>query len=155
MVDAYEELFAGYRQRPEDHLSRTFAETAGYDDMVLVKDIDFHSHCEHHMVPFRGRAHVAYLPDRNVVGLSKLARVVDVFAKRLQTQETMTAQIGDAIQHHLAPRGVAVMVEAEHLCMCMRGVGKQGAVTVTTRFTGSFRDDAAERSRFLAMVGGR
>ena len=154
VVDAYEELFAGYREQPGDILERTFSDVGGYDDMVLVKDIDFHSHCEHHMVPFHGRAHIAYFPDRSVVGLSKLARVVDVFARRLQTQETMTARIAEAIQEHLKPRGVAVLVEAEHMCMCMRGVRKQGAITVTNQFTGLFRDDPAEQARFFTMVKG-
>lgn len=154
VVDAYEELFSGYGEKPETFLDRTFAEVGGYDDMILVKDIEFYSHCEHHMVPFHGRVHVAYLPDQSVVGLSKLARVVDVFARRLQTQETMTAQIAEAIQTHLKPKGVAVVVEAEHMCMCMRGVRKQGSSTVTSRFTGSFRDNAEERSRFFAMIRG-
>ncbi len=154
VVRAYEELFAGYAQAPGEILQRQFTDVAGYDDMVLVKDIDFHSHCEHHMVPFRGRAHIAYFPDQAVVGLSKLARIVDVFAKRLQTQEAMTAQITEAIQEHLKPRGVAVLVEAEHMCMCMRGVRKPGATTATNQFTGLFRDDPAEQARFFTMVRG-
>ncbi|WP_342361655.1 GTP cyclohydrolase I FolE [Terrarubrum flagellatum] len=154
VVKAYEELFAGYRKQPGEILERTFADVAGYDDMVLVKDIEFYSHCEHHMVPFYGKVHVAYFPDRAVVGLSKLARVVDVFAQRLQTQETMTAQIVEAIQETLKPRGVAVLVEAEHMCMCMRGVRKRGAMTVTSQFTGLFRDDPAEQTRFFTMLRG-
>jgi GTP cyclohydrolase I len=154
VAKAFEELFAGYRQTPEEMLARTFDDVAGYDDLVIVRDIDFHSHCEHHMVPFHGRAHIGYFPAKGVVGLSKLARVVDVYARRLQTQETMTAQIAQAIQDHLKPRGVGVIVEAEHMCMCMRGVRKPGARTVTTQFTGLFRDDPSEQARFLAMLRG-
>jgi GTP cyclohydrolase I len=151
---AYGELFQGYRQDAQDILSRVFQEVEGYDDMVLVRDIPFYSHCEHHMVPFVGKAHIAYYPSEGVVGLSKLARVVDVFARRFQTQETMTAQICEAIDSALKPRGVALWVEAEHMCMSMRGVQKQGAVTVTTQYTGVFRDDPAEQVRFLTMVRG-
>ena len=154
VVKAYEELFRGYSQNAEDQLSTVFEEVEGYDDMVLVKDIPFTSHCEHHMVPFVGKAHVAYFPAEGVVGLSKLARVTDVFARRLQTQETMTAQITDAIDDALKPRGIAVLIEAEHMCMSMRGVQKQGASTITTRFTGVFRDDPAEQARFYQMVRG-
>jgi GTP cyclohydrolase I len=131
-----------------------FEEVEGYDDMVLVKDISFTSHCEHHMVPFTGKAHIAYFPAEGVVGLSKLARVVEVYARRLQTQETMTAQITEAIDNSLHPRGIAVLIEAEHMCMSMRGVQKQGASTITTRFTGVFRDDPAEQARFFSMVRG-
>ena len=152
VVKAYEEFFAGYKQDAEKVLNRVFEEVEGYDDMVLVRDISFASHCEHHMVPFVGRAHIAYYPGNGVVGLSKLARVVDVFARRLQTQETMTAQIADAIDQALAPRGVAVMLEADHMCMSMRGVGKQGASTVTTRFTGQFRTDPAEQVQFFTRI---
>jgi GTP cyclohydrolase I len=151
---AYEELFQGYSQDPAEILSTIFEEVEGYDDMVLVKDIPFTSHCEHHMVPFVGKAHIAYFPTEGVVGLSKLARVVDVYARRLQTQETMTAQITDAINAALKPRGIAVLIEAEHMCMSMRGVQKQGASTITTRFTGAFRDDPAEQARFYQMVRG-
>jgi GTP cyclohydrolase I len=122
--------------------------------MVLVKDIPFHTHCEHHMVPFFGVAHIAYYPAEGVVGLSKLARVVDAFARRLQTQETMTAQIVSSIDDALKPRGIAVLIEAEHMCMSMRGIQKQGASTVTTQFTGVFRDDPAEQTRFLSMLRG-
>jgi len=143
VVKAYEELFQGYQQDAEAQLSTIFEEVEGYDDMVLVKDIPFTSHCEHHMVPFVGKAHVAYFPAEGVVGLSKLARVVEVFARRLQTQETMTAQITDTIDNALKPRGIAVLIEAEHMCMSMRGVQKQGASTITTRFTGAFRNDPA------------
>jgi GTP cyclohydrolase IA len=154
VVKAYEELFGGYREDARAVLDRVFEEVAGYDDMVLVRDIPFNSHCEHHMVPFVGRTHIGYYPSEGVVGLSKLARVVDVFAKRLQTQETMTAQIVEAIDEALKPRGIAVIVEAEHMCMSMRGVQKQGASTITTQFTGVFRDDPAEQVRFLTMVRG-
>ncbi|OJU72041.1 MAG: GTP cyclohydrolase I FolE, partial [Rhizobiales bacterium 63-7] len=138
VAKAYRELFAGYDQSPEDVLGRTFEEVAGYDDMVLVRDIPFFSHCEHHMVPIIGKAHVAYIPDGRVLGLSKIARVVEIFGRRLQTQETMTAQIADAIDSSLRPRGVAVMIEAEHMCMAMRGVQKQGSTTLTSTFTGTF-----------------
>ena len=154
VVKAYEELFKGYTQDAEAQLATIFEEVEGYDDMVLVKDIPFTSHCEHHMVPFVGKAHVAYFPADGVVGLSKLARVVEVFARRLQTQETMTAQITDTIDNALKPRGIAVLIEAEHMCMSMRGVQKQGASTITTRFTGAFRDDPAEQARFFSMVRG-
>jgi GTP cyclohydrolase I len=153
VVKAYEEFFQGYNQDADEVLERVFEEVDGYDDMVLVKDIPFASHCEHHMVPFVGTAHVAYYPNGGVVGLSKLARVVDVFARRLQTQETMTAQIADAIEQALKPFGVAVLVEAEHMCMSMRGVHKQGSSTVTSRFTGRFRDPT-EQVRFFTMVRG-
>jgi len=154
VVKAYDELFKGYNQDAEAQLSTVFEEVEGYDDMVLVKDIPFTSHCEHHMVPFVGKAHVAYFPAEGVVGLSKLARVVEVFARRLQTQETMTAQITDTIDNALKPRGIAVLIEAEHMCMSMRGVQKLGASTITTRFTGAFRDDPAEQARFFSMVRG-
>jgi GTP cyclohydrolase I len=154
VAKAYEELFKGYSQDADAVLSTIFEEVEGYDDMVLVKDIPFASHCEHHMVPFVGKAHVAYFPSEGVVGLSKLARVVDVFARRLQTQETMTAQITDAIDEALKPRGIAVLIEAEHMCMSMRGVQKHGSSTMTTRFTGLFRDDPAEQARFFTMVRG-
>jgi GTP cyclohydrolase I len=154
VVKAYGEFFQGYQSNGADVLDKVFEEVAGYDDMVLVRDIPFSSHCEHHIVPFVGRAHVAYYPSEGVVGLSKLARVVDVFAKRLQTQETMTAQIVDAINEALNPRGIAVLIDAEHMCMSMRGVQKQGASTITTRFTGVFRDDPAEQARFMTMLQG-
>ena len=152
VAKAYRELFAGYNEDAGDILNRVFEEVEGYDDMVLVRDIPFASHCEHHMVPFVGRAHVAYFPRDGVVGLSKIARLVDMYARRFQTQETMTAQIVEAMETHLKPRGVAVYLEAEHMCMSMRGVRKQGASTVTTRFTGLFRDDPAEQVRFLGMA---
>lgn len=152
VAKAYSEMFSGYDEDPKTVLGRTFEEVGGYDDMVLVKDITFHSHCEHHMVPIIGRAHVAYLPDGKVLGLSKIARTVEIFARRLQTQENMTAQIAHAIDEALAPRGVAVMLEAEHMCMAMRGIRKQGSTTTTTCFTGQFRNDPAEQVNFMAML---
>jgi GTP cyclohydrolase I len=151
-VNSYEELFRGYRECPAELLERTFSETAGYDDVVLVRDIPFHSHCEHHMIPFYGKAHIAYRPTGSVVGLSKLARLVDVYAHRLQTQEHLTSQVATAIEEILKPSGVAVMMEAEHMCMSMRGVQKSGSSTVTTRFTGTFRDNAEEQVRFITLV---
>lgn len=155
VTKAYGELFAGYDQDPKEVLSKTFKEVGGYDDLVLVKGIPFHAHCEHHMVPFFGKAHIAYLPHDGVVGLSKLARLVEVYARRLQTQETMTAQIIDAINENLGPRGAAVMLEAEHMCMTMRGVKAHDVLTVTHRFTGVFAEDRVEQDRFFAMVGRR
>ncbi|UJW86447.1 GTP cyclohydrolase I FolE [Devosia sp. SL43] len=149
---AYGEFFAGYEQDAKQTLAKTFKEVGGYDDIVLVKDIPFNSHCEHHMVPFIGKAHIAYLPHDGVVGLSKLARLVEVFARRLQTQENLTAQIIDAINEHLGPRGAAVMLEAEHMCMSMRGVHAHGASTITHRFTGVFAEDRIEQDRFFAML---
>ncbi|MEY3527043.1 MAG: cyclohydrolase 1 [Pseudomonadota bacterium] len=154
VVKAYRELFEGYDQDSSEVLDKVFEEVAGYDDMVLVREIPFASHCEHHMVPFVGHAHIAYYPSDGVVGLSKLARLVDVYARRLQTQETMTAEIVEAMVDSLNPRGVAVMIEAEHMCMSMRGVRKQGSTTITTRFTGIFKDDPAEQVRFMSMVRG-
>ena len=154
VVKAYEELYRGYRESAEEVLDRVFEEVEGYGSIVLVRDIPFYSHCEHHMVPFVGKAHIAYYPSKGVVGLSKLARLVDVYARRLQTQESLTAQIITAIEDHLAPRGVAIMIEAEHMCMSMRGVQKAGVSTLTTEFTGVFRDDAAEQARFMMMVKG-
>jgi GTP cyclohydrolase I len=153
VVKAFEEFFSGYKADAADVLSRVFEEVHGYDDLVFIRDIPFSSHCEHHMVPFFGLAHVGYYPsDSGVVGLSKLARLVDIYAKRLQTQEALTAQIIGAINRHLHPRGCAVMLEAQHLCMSMRGVRKNGAETVTTQFTGIFRDDPAEQIRFLTLL---
>ena len=151
VVKSYSELFGGYQENPSEVLGRTFEEVAGYNDIVLVKDIQFHSHCEHHMVPIIGKAHVAYLPDERVLGLSKIARVVDIFAHRLQTQESMTAQIAASIDESLAPLGVAVMIEAEHMCMAMRGIRKQGSTTITTRFTGAF-EKPENQYRFLEML---
>jgi GTP cyclohydrolase I len=154
VAKAYRELFSGYEQSAADELGRTFEEIAGYDDLVIVRDIEFHSHCEHHMLPIIGKAHVGYLPDGKVVGLSKIARVVDIFAHRLQTQEALTAQVATAIQESLNPRGVAVMIEAEHMCMAMRGIRKQGSTTLTTTFTGAFKDTPEEQVRFITMVRG-
>jgi GTP cyclohydrolase I len=153
VIGAYEEVYQGYRESPAEVLDRTFSETGGYNDFVLVKDISFYSHCEHHMMPFYGRAHVAYMPVERVVGLSKLARLVDVYAHRMQTQEHLNAQIGTAIEEILKPRGVAVMIEAEHTCMSIRGVAKPGSSTVTTHFSGAFRE-AAEQVRFMTMLRG-
>jgi GTP cyclohydrolase IA len=151
VAKAYRELYRGYEEDAEEMLDRVFEEVEGYRDMVLVRDIQFHSHCEHHMVPFVGKAHIGYYPSSGVVGLSKLARMVDVYARRLQTQETMTAQIAGVIDRVLKPRGVAVLIEAEHMCMSMRGVQKQGSSTMTTQYTGLFRDPA-EQVRFFTMV---
>ena len=152
VVRAYGEFFRGYDLDPRDYLAKTFEETDGYDEIVLLKDIRFESHCEHHMVPFIGKAHVAYLPNRRVVGISKLARVVDAFSKRLQIQEKMTSQIANTIDEVLEPRGVAVVVEAAHQCMTMRGVHKPGVSLVTSRLLGAFREDPSTRREFLAMV---
>jgi GTP cyclohydrolase I len=154
VVEAFDELYQGYHQCPAEVLDRTFGETAGYDDFVLIRDIEFTSQCEHHMMPFYGKAHIAYTPVERVVGLSKLARLTDIFARRLQTQEHLTAQIAAIIDEILKPRGVAVMIEAEHTCMSVRGVAKHGATTFTSRFTGMFRDNPAEQARFLSMVRG-
>jgi GTP cyclohydrolase I len=154
VVDAYDELYRGYRECPAEVLDRTFSEIGKYDDFVLVRDISFNSHCEHHMMPFMGKAHIAYKPVERVVGLSKLARLVDVYARRLQTQEHLTSQITTAIDEILNPRGVAVMLEAEHMCMSVRGVEKPGSKTITTQFTGSFRENPDEQVRFITMVRG-
>jgi GTP cyclohydrolase I len=152
VVKAFKEYFAGYGQDPADVLDRVFEEVGGYDDMVMLKDIPFTSHCEHHIAPFFGRAHVAYLPTGGVVGLSKIARTVDVFAKRLQTQETMTAQIANAVCEHLGARGSAVMLEAVHTCMSMRGVQKPGVATVTTQFVGEFKSNPLLQARFMEQL---
>lgn len=153
VVRSYEDFFKGYDICPQAYLEKTFAETEGYDEIVLLKDIRVESHCEHHMVPFIGRAHVAYLPDRRVVGISKLARVVETYSKRLQIQEKLTAQIANTIDEVLEPRGVAVIIEAVHQCMTTRGVHKPGVSLVTSRMLGEFRDDPSTRREFLAMVG--
>jgi GTP cyclohydrolase I len=153
VVKSYGEFCQGYTQDPEEILRTTFEETEGYDEMVVLKDIDFHSHCEHHMVPIIGKAYVAYLPDKRVVGISKLARVVAAYARRLQIQEKMTAQIAIAINDVLKPRGVAVIIEAEHQCMTSRGVNKSGVSMVTSTMLGAFRDDPMTRREFLAIVG--
>lgn len=154
VAKAFRELYRGYEENPSDVLERVFEEVEGYGSIVLVRDIPFFSHCEHHMVPFVGKAHIAYYPSAGVVGLSKLARLVDVYARRLQTQESLTAQIVNAVEDHLKPRGVAILVEAEHMCMSMRGVQKAGVSTITTEFTGVFREDPAEQARFMMMVKG-
>ena len=154
VVRSYEEFFGGYHEDPEHMLSRVFEEVEGYDDIVMLKDIRMVSHCEHHMVPIIGTATIAYLPNRRVVGISKLARVIDIFAKRLQTQETMTAQIVDCIQRVLEPAGVAILVDAKHQCMTTRGIKKPDVATITTQFTGVFAEDPRMEARFLAMIGG-
>lgn len=154
VVKAYTEFFKGYTLDPEEVLQKTFEEVEGYDEMVTIRDIDLESYCEHHMVPILGKAHVAYLPDRRVVGISKLARVVEIYAKRLQIQEKLTVQIADTIDRVLSPKGVAVVIEAEHQCMTTRGVHKPGAVTVTSRMTGAFRKNDATRREFLSMING-
>lgn len=153
VVGAYEEWFEGYGADPIEILKRTFEETDGYDEMVLLKDIRFESHCEHHMAAIIGKAHIAYLPDHRVVGISKLARLVEAYAKRLQIQEKMTAQIANAIDEILQPKGVAVVIEAAHQCMTTRGVHKSGVVMVTSRMLGDFRENPSTRREFLAMVG--
>ena len=153
-VGAYEELYEGYGLDPAAVLGRTFEDEGGYDDIVVVRDIPFYSHCEHHMMPFTGRAHIAYYPADKVAGLSKLARVVEIFARRLQTQERLTAEVIGAIDEALKPRGVAIMIEAEHHCVTERGARAHGAKTVTTQFTGAFRDDPAEQMRFMTLVKG-
>ncbi|UDL95673.1 MULTISPECIES: GTP cyclohydrolase I FolE [Lichenihabitans] len=152
VVRAYEELFSGYRDNPADELARVFEEIAGYDDLVLMRDISFASHCEHHIIPFLGKAHIAYYPNKGAVGLSKLARVVEIFARRLQTQEALTAQIADAIEAALKPRGLAIMIEAQHLCMSMRGINLHGSTTLTSKFTGVFATDPTEQIRFMTML---
>ena len=152
VVKAYDELYRGYRENPHDVLARTFSEIGTYRDMVLVRDIPFSSHCEHHMIPFTGKAHIGYVPSGEVVGLSKLARLVDIYAKRLQTQERLTSEISAAIEEILKPLGAAVMIEAEHMCMSLRGVQRQGVSTLTTEFTGSLRDDPVGQARFMTML---
>lgn len=155
VVRSYEEFFAGYVMDPVALLERTFEETDGYDEIVLLRDIRLESYCEHHMVPIIGRTHVAYLPHRRVVGISKLARLVEAYAKRFQIQEKMTAQIANTIQEVLEPRGVAVVIEAAHQCMTTRGVHKPGVTMVTSRMLGAFRDDPTTRRELLAMIGNR
>ena len=150
---AYEEWFAGYFEDPVEILKRTFEETDGYDEMVVLRDIRFESYCEHHVAPIIGMAHVGYLPDRRVVGISKLARIVEIYAKRLQIQEKMTAQIANAIAGVLMPRGVAVVIEATHQCMTTRGIHKPGVSMITSQMLGDFRENPATRREFLAMIG--
>jgi GTP cyclohydrolase I len=152
-VRALEEQFVGYTQDPREYLERTFDEVQGYDEMVLVSDIEVYSHCEHHLVPFVGKAHVGYIPNGRVVGLSKLARVVDVFAKRLQVQEKLTVQIAQAIEETLAPQGLAVIIQCQHFCMCYRGVRKPGSWTTTSRLRGVFLQDSAARLELLTLLG--
>ena len=153
VVRAFEEYFAGYAGDPAEMLRRTFEETEGYDEMVLLRDIGFISHCEHHLSPIHGKAHVAYLPGTRVVGISKLVRVVETFARRLQIQEKLTAQIANTIDAELQPHGVAVVVEGSHQCMSSRGIRRSGVTMVTSRMLGAFRDDAKTRREFLAMIG--
>ncbi len=155
VVDAYGEWFDGYDADVEKELSRTFEDVQGYDDMVLLRDIEVESHCEHHMAPFLGKAYVAYIPNEKVVGISKLARVVEIFSRRLQTQETLTQLIAEAIESHLQPAGVAILIDAEHQCMTTRGVHHRHVSTITTRFTGAFKTDAALKDRFLKLAQGR
>jgi GTP cyclohydrolase I len=153
VVRAYEEFFAGYSQDPREILKRTFTEVEGYDEMIVMNDIRFESHCEHHMVPIIGKVHIGYLPDKRVIGISKLARLVEVYARRLQVQEKMTVQIADTLQEVLQPKGVAVVIEASHQCMTTRGVHKPGVGLVTSRMVGAFRTDASTRREFLAVIG--
>ena len=152
VVDAYDEWFSGYHACPEKELSRTFEDVQGYDDIVMLREIEVESHCEHHMAPFLGKAYVAYMPTSKVVGISKLARVVEIFSRRLQTQETLTQQIADAINDNLRPAGVAVLIDAVHECMTTRGVHHRHVSTITTQFTGVFKTDATLRQRFLDFV---
>ncbi|WP_416897019.1 MAG: GTP cyclohydrolase I FolE [Minwuia sp.] len=154
VVRAYEEFFAGYDEDPEEVLGRTFEEVEGYDDIVMLRDVRLETHCEHHMVPIIGKAHVAYFPDGKVVGISKLARVIDIYAKRLQTQETMTAQIATTLEKVLKPKGVAILIDAAHQCMTTRGVKKPGVSCITTRFTGVFKEDRDMERRFLELCRG-
>jgi GTP cyclohydrolase I len=155
VIEAFEEWFSGYGEDPKALLSRTFEDVEGYDDIVMLRDIEVESHCEHHMAPFLGKAYVAYMPTNKVVGISKLARVVEIFARRLQTQETLTQQIVDAINDTLAPAGVAVLIDAEHQCMTTRGVRHRHVSTVTTRFTGVFKTDRDLQQRFMDLANRR
>ena len=152
VIKAYDEFFAGYKEDPVEVLSRTFEQVEGYDEMVIVKGIRVESHCEHHMVPIIGVAHVGYIPNKKVVGISKLARMVDLFGKRLQTQETMTAQIADTIEKVLNPKGVAVVIDAAHMCMTTRGIHKTETSTVTSRMLGTFRKNANTRAEFMNLI---
>ena len=154
VADAYEEFFAGYSVDPVELLARSFEETDGYDEMVVLRDIRFESHCEHHIAPIIGRAHIAYLPDKRVVGISKLARVLEAFSKRLQIQERLTAQVANSIQEVLRPKGVAVVLDATHQCMTTRGVHRPGVTMVTSHMLGAFRNDPSTRREFLAFVNG-
>lgn len=152
VVKAYQEFFKGYNEDPAEILARTFEEAAGYKDMVVLRGIDMNSHCEHHMVPFIGKAHIAYFPHGRIVGISKLARIVDTFARRLQTQETLTAEIATAIDEGLETKGTAVLIEAVHQCMSLRGVQKPNVATITTHFTGDFAANAELRERFMRLA---
>ena len=152
VINAYKEFFAGYDEDPEEILSRTFEEVEGYDDAVIVRNIRVESHCEHHMVPIVGVAHIGYIPKKRVVGISKLARLVDLFGKRLQTQETMTAQIADTIEKVLQPKGVAVVIDANHQCMSTRGIHKTESSTITSRMLGTFRSDSKAREEFISLI---
>ncbi len=153
VIRALSESFRGYEDHPEEHLARTFGDVGGYDELVLVSDIEVYSHCEHHMVPFVGKAHVAYVPNGRVVGLSKVARVVDVYAKRLQVQEKLTTQIANALNDALSPQGVAVILQCQHFCMCYRGVRKAGSWTTTSKLHGLFLEDSAARMELLTLIG--
>ena len=153
VVKAYGDWFSGYADDPAEYLARTFKEVAGYDEMIVLRDIEFESHCEHHMAPIIGKAHVGYLPNGRVVGISKLARVVEAYARRFQVQEKLTAQIARSIEEVLQPRGVAVVIEAAHECMTTRGIHKRGVSMVTSAMLGAFRDDARTRSEFLQFIG--
>ena len=152
VVEAYGDWFRGYREDPHDYLARTFEEVAGYDEMIVLRDIEFESHCEHHMAPIIGKAHVGYLPDGKVVGISKLARVVDAYARRFQVQEKLTAEIAACINDVLKPRGVGVVIDAVHQCMTTRGVHKRGVSMVTSKMLGAFREDARTRAEFLRFI---
>ena len=153
VIDSLRDHFRGYEEDPEEYLSRTFSEVEGYNELVLISDIELHSHCEHHMVPFVGKAHVAYIPDGKVVGLSKLARVVDAYAKRLQVQEKLTAQVAGTIWEVLRPQGVAVILQCQHFCMCYRGVRKPGSWTTTSKLHGCFLNDQSARQELLTLIG--
>jgi len=153
VVRAFEDWFSGYKEDPIDFLRRTFYQVDGYDEMIVLRDISFESHCEHHMAPIIGKAHIGYLPNKNVVGISKLARVVETFSRRLQVQETMTAQIANCIQDVLKPKGVGVVVEGSHQCMTTRGIHKEGVAMITSRLLGDFRSDPRTRSEFLNIIG--
>ena len=152
VVKAYQDWFSGYTLDPDDYLQRTFEEVGGYDELIVLRDIDFESHCEHHMAPIIGKAHIGYLPDGKVVGISKLARVVEVYARRFQVQEKMTSQIADCIQRALSPRGVGVVIDATHECMTTRGIHKRGVSMITSKMLGGFRDDARTRAEFLRFI---
>jgi GTP cyclohydrolase I len=152
VVEAYGDWFSGYVEDPKEFLARTFEEVAGYDELIVLRNIEFESHCEHHMAPIIGKAHVGYLPAGKVVGISKLARVVETYARRLQVQEKMTAQIAHCIEHVLQPRGVGVVIEGAHECMTTRGIHKRGVSMVTSKMLGSFRDDARTRAEFLRFI---